>query len=77
MLKEYLIGTEVYDRRPPYHPNMDSIVRGEARRLRSKLKEYYESIGKDDPVVIYYRLGSYVPVFRLHRSEGHFCGPQT
>ena len=27
----------------PYHPNMDSIVRSEARRLRSKLKEYYES----------------------------------
>jgi hypothetical protein len=47
----------------PYHPNMDSIVRSEARRLRSKLKEYYESPGKDDPVFIYYRLGSYVPVF--------------
>ena len=62
-LKEYLIGTEVYDRKPPYHPNMDSIVRSEARRLRSKLKEYYESAGKDDTVLIYYRLGSYVPIF--------------
>jgi hypothetical protein len=31
MLKEYLIGTEVYDRKPPYHSNMDSIVRSEAR----------------------------------------------
>jgi hypothetical protein len=51
MLKEYLIGTEVYDRKPPYHPNTDSIVRSEARRLRSKLKEYYESVGKDDPVL--------------------------
>ena len=37
-LKEYLIGTEVYDRKPPYHPSMDSIVRGEARRLRRKIK---------------------------------------
>jgi TolB-like protein len=64
MLKEYLIGTEVYDRKPPYHPNADSIVRSEARRLRNKLKEYYESVGKDDPVLIYYRLGSYAPVFR-------------
>jgi TolB-like protein len=71
MLKEYLIGTEVYDRKPPYHPNMDSIVRSEARRLRSKLKEYYESVGKDDPVFIYYRLGSYAPVFRPHhRLDG-------
>ena len=67
MLKEYLVGTEVYDRKPPYHPNVDSIVRTEARRLRSKLKEYYESVGKDDPVFIYYRLGSYAPVFRPHR----------
>ncbi len=63
-LKEYLIGTEVYDRKPPYHPNLDSIVRSEARRLRNKLKEYYESVGKDDTVLIHYRLGGYVPVFR-------------
>jgi len=64
MLKEYLIGTEVYDRKPPYNPSSDSIVRSEARRLRNKIKEYYESVGKDDPVFIYYRPGSYVPVFR-------------
>jgi TolB-like protein/Flp pilus assembly protein TadD len=63
-LKEYIIGTEVYDRKPPYHPSQDSIVRTEARRLRSKLKEYYESEGKDDQVFIYFRPGSYVPVFR-------------
>ncbi len=34
-LKEYVIGTEVYDRKPPYHPSHDSIVRTEARRLRT------------------------------------------
>ena len=68
-LKEYLIGTEVYDRRPPYHPNMDSIVRSEARRLRRKLKEYYESMGKNDLVLIYYRPGSYVPAFRRHDNQ--------
>jgi TolB-like protein len=28
-----------------------------------------ESIGKDDSVLICYRLGSYVPVFRLRRSQ--------
>jgi hypothetical protein len=67
-LKEYVIGTEVYGRKPPYHPNMDSIVRSEARRLRSKLKEYYEVEGKNDPVFIYYRIGSYVPVFKRQRS---------
>ncbi len=63
-LKEYIIGTEVYDRKPPYHPSQDSIVRTEARRLRTKLKEYYESEGKNDPIFIYFRPGGYVPVFR-------------
>jgi TolB-like protein len=65
MLKEYLIGTEVYKRNPSYNPSEDSIVRSEARRLRRKLKEYYESVGKDDSIFIYYRPGSYIPVFRL------------
>jgi hypothetical protein len=68
-LKEYLIGTDVYDRRPPYHPSIDSIVRSEARRLRSKLKEYYESVGRNDSVFIYYRPGSYVPAFRRHEKQ--------
>jgi TolB-like protein len=70
MLKEYLIGTEVYDRSTSYRPTEDSIVRSEARRLRSKLKEYYESVGKNDPVFVYYRPGSYVPAFRdQHRRS--------
>jgi TolB-like protein len=70
MLKEYLIGTEVYKRPDSYRTSEDSIVRGEARRLRSKLKEYYESVGKNDPILIYYRPGKYVPAFRIqHRRD--------
>jgi hypothetical protein len=68
-LKEYLIGTEVYGRKPPYHPSEDSIVRSEARRLRSKLKEYYKSVGRNDSVLIYYRPGSYVPAFRRRDNQ--------
>jgi hypothetical protein len=68
-LKEYLIGTEVYGRKPPYHPSEDSIVRSEARRLRSKLKEYYQSVGRNDSVLIHYRPGSYVPAFRRHDNQ--------
>ena len=68
-LKEFVIGTDVYDRRPPYHPSQDSIVRTEARRLRSKLKEYYETEGKEDPIFIYFRPGSYVPAFRVKDSD--------
>lgn len=49
LLKEYVIGTEIYGRKPPYHPSQDSIVRTEARRLRAKLKEYCESEGGKIP----------------------------
>ena len=70
-LKEYAIGTEVYDRKPPYHPSQDSIVRTEARRLRSKLKEYYETEGQNDPMFIYFRPGSYIPVFRSRDTLDH------
>ena len=67
-LKEYVIGSEVYDRQPPYDPSQDSIVRTEARRLRGKLKEYYETEGKDDPICVYLRPGSYVPVFQYKKT---------
>ena len=63
-LKEYLVGVEVYDRKPPYDPSQDSIVRTEARRLRNKLKEYYGAEGKEDPIFIYLRPGSYIPAFQ-------------
>ena len=63
-VKEYLIGCEVYGRKPPYDPGVDSIVRTEARRLRSKLKEYYESEGRNDAVCISLHPGSYSPIFQ-------------
>lgn len=68
-LKEYVIGVEVYDRKPPYSPSQDSIVRTEAQRLRKKLKEYYETDGQNTAVCIWFRPGSYVPVFRMSRNE--------
>ena len=55
---------EVFDRTSEYDPNVDAIVRVEARRLRAKLKDYYEGPGRSDPVLIGLRPGSYVPIFR-------------
>jgi serine/threonine-protein kinase len=64
-LKEFSIAMEVFDRTSDYDPNIDAIVRVEARRLRAKLKAYYEDgPGTVDPVLIGLRPGSYVPVFR-------------
>ena len=64
-LKEYAIGIDVFDRTDQYDPRVDSIVRVEAARLRSKVEEYYSREGVDDPVVIRLRRGSYVPVFEV------------
>lgn len=62
-LKEYAVGIEVFDRDADYDPRIDSIVRVEARRLRSKLVEYYATSGEADELVIGLRKGSYVPYF--------------
>jgi serine/threonine-protein kinase len=68
-LKEFSIAVEVFDRSSKYDPNIDAIVRVEARRLRAKLKEYYEGPGRNDPVLIGLRPGSYVPTFRWLDTE--------
>jgi adenylate cyclase len=63
-LKEFSIAMEVFARTSEYDTNIDAIVRVEARRLRAKLKEYYEGPGRNDAVLIGLRPGSYVPIFR-------------
>ena len=60
-LKEYLIGVEVFDRKQSYDPRVDPIVRVEARRLRAKLKAYYDGDGSTDPVLIEFVSGGYAP----------------
>lgn len=62
-LKEYTIATAVYDRGTSFNPATDTIVRVEARRLRSTLQKYYASEGRSDPVSIAVPKGSYEPVF--------------
>jgi TolB-like protein len=66
-LKEYVLGAEVFDRGDQYDPRLDSIVRVEARRLRSKLDEYYQGAGAADPVLITVPRGAYTPLFE-HRT---------
>ena len=62
-LKEFAIGHDVFDRGADYDPRTDSIVRVEALRLRRKLNAYYDGPGSDDPVLICFQPGSYVPKF--------------
>src|SRR5215469_13642748 len=67
-LKETLIAVEVFGRKPDYDPKLDSIVRSEAARLRSRLIEYYASEGSGDPVVIELPKGGYAPQFRQRET---------
>lgn len=62
-LKEYVIATEVFGRSDNYNPRIDSTVRVQAGRLRTKLAEYYTTEGKDDPILIDLPKGQYTPVF--------------
>lgn len=62
-LKEYALGTGVFDRKESFDPRIDPIVRVEAGRLRSRLKQYYDGPGMADSLRIELPKGSYVPVF--------------
>jgi hypothetical protein len=62
-LKEYRLGVEVFDRDSSFDPRLDPVVRMAARRLRSKLKDYYETEGIQDPIWIAVPKGSYAAAF--------------
>jgi hypothetical protein len=69
--KETLLGVEVFGRNPAYDPRLDGVVRVEAVKLRSRLKDYYETEGAADPVRIDLPKGGYLPCFRsAARSAG-------
>lgn len=67
-LSEYSIGLRVYDRDDSFDPRLDSIVRVDAARLRSKLREFYDSGGKANPIRIEIPKGGYKAIF--HKGKG-------
>ena len=62
-IKEFQIATEVFGRSADFDPQLDSMVRVQAGRLRSKIVEYYSSDGLDDPIVVELPKGTYVLSF--------------
>ena len=63
-LKEYAVGMAVFDRGSGFDPQIDTIVRVQARRLRARLNDYYAGPGCADAVVIGLPKGSYVASFQ-------------
>jgi tetratricopeptide (TPR) repeat protein len=70
-LKEYAIGTQVYDRGESFDPRADGIVRTEASRLRARLETYYSELGQHDEIRIDLPKGGYVPAFCRVTASSH------
>jgi tetratricopeptide (TPR) repeat protein len=66
--KEIEVGLQVFGRTADFDPRVDPVVRVQARLLRFKLHEYYETVGKADPVRIDLPKGSYLPSFSEETS---------
>jgi eukaryotic-like serine/threonine-protein kinase len=62
-LKEYTLGAEALGRGDSFDPRTDPVVRAEASRLRTRLDQYYETIGGNDPLLLTLPKGTYVPQF--------------
>jgi hypothetical protein len=78
LLKEYTIGVEAFGRPHDFDPKTDTIVRVQIHRLRQKLKEYYDSDGRHDPIVVEIPKGHYLPTFEaVAAASGPSSVPET
>ncbi|MBS3651532.1 hypothetical protein KEU06_23215 [Pseudaminobacter sp. 19-2017] len=62
-IKAYNVATEVFGRDVNFDPQLDPVVRMEARRLRTSLERYYLTEGKRSELRISLPKGGYVPEF--------------
>ncbi len=69
-LSQFSIGIDVFDRGADFDPTTDSAVRVEVGRLRSKLREYYET-SPDEPVVFRLPKGRYVADIEVAGKSPH------
>jgi hypothetical protein len=78
-VKEYQIATEVFGRQADFDPQLDSMVRVQAGRLRTKLAEYYNTEGATDRIVVELPKGSYAVAFheRANAAAAHGNGAGT
>jgi hypothetical protein len=71
-LKEYQIATEVLGKPVDFDPQVDSAIRVQAGRLRTKLAEYYATEGAEDQIIVELPKGSYLLTRHArHSDNGH------
>jgi adenylate cyclase len=76
-LKEYAVGMEVFERDEMYDPRLDSIVRVEAGRLRTRLDEYYTGDGAASPIRISLPKGGYSAQFVRREAAAPEAAPES
>ncbi|MGC3943338.1 MAG: hypothetical protein QM762_02185 [Chryseolinea sp.] len=76
-LKEYTIGVAALKKDTDFNPQIDSIVRIHAGRLRRALRDYYQTEGAADPIAIVVPKGSYVPVFEVNTIANFVVPPDS
>ncbi|MFL6417631.1 MAG: hypothetical protein ACJ74Y_18410, partial [Bryobacteraceae bacterium] len=66
LLRERVVGAEVFGRDVDYDTGGDSIVRVRANDVRKRLAQYYDGApGRDREIRIHLPTGSYVPEFNF------------
>jgi len=63
LLKERLLGVDVFHRRPDYDTNEDTIVRLTAGEVRKRIVQYYQQPEHRNELRIILNSGSYIPHF--------------
>ena len=63
-IKAYSIATVVFGRDANFDPQLDPVVRMEARRLRRSLERFYLTEGRNSPIRLAMPKGGYVPEFQ-------------
>lgn len=64
-VNQYVLAMELYNRDESFDPATDSVVRVDAGRMRTKLREYYDTEGKNDDVRIELPKGNYIVKINL------------
>ncbi|WP_417310049.1 tetratricopeptide repeat protein [Devosia sp.] len=64
-IKAYSIAVDVFGRPHDFDPQVDPIVRVQARRLRAALDDYYATQGADSAIRFYLPVGRYIPEWHV------------
>jgi hypothetical protein len=75
LLRERVIGADVFGRRADYEPAEDPVVRIRAADLRKRLALYYQSLPHVPELKIDVPSGSYRAVFTWRRDDDSATGP--